>query len=144
MTKEAVGPEKLNEGIRRLEAEYAELESPGREPTWDELVENSAKYERELEARERRRSILPRIIHAGKVKRAEARIRELESDLEPLKAERAEAYERLEKAKAAELEAKERRKAAHGAWGILHGRVLTKEDHIKRARRELRELKGEE
>ena len=136
-------PKKLDEEIRRLEAEAAELEGPPREPTWEELVENSAKFERELEARERRRRVVPRIIHAMKVKQAEGQIRQMEAELEPLQAERAEAYRTLEQAKAAELEVKEKRVAAYGAWGIAHGAVQTKEDHIKRARRELRELKGE-
>jgi DNA repair exonuclease SbcCD ATPase subunit len=138
------GDEALDEQISRLEVEHAELEGPGREPSWDELVENSAKYERELEARERRRSVLPRIIHAAKVRRAERQVERLEQELEPLRAERVEAYRALEEAQAAEREAKEGRNAAYGAWGVLQGRVLTKEDHIKCARRELHELRGEE
>jgi hypothetical protein len=125
MTKETVKPEKLDEEIARLEAERAELQGPGREPAFEELVESSAKYERELEARERRRAVLPRIIYAGKVKRAELRVKRLEEDLEPLRAERVEAYRALEDARAAEWEAKEKRLAAHGAWGIVHGRVLS-------------------
>ena len=52
----------MDEEIARLEAERAELEGPPQEIGWDELVAKSAKYERELEARERRRGILPRLL----------------------------------------------------------------------------------
>jgi len=69
-------------------------------------------------------------------------IERLEAETAALEAERAERYRVLAEAKAAELEAKERRQEAFNSWNGAHGAVLTKQDHARCLKRELRELKG--
>jgi hypothetical protein len=124
----------VDEELREVERELAERERP---LVWGEVDAE------QLEAKERRRAILPRLLQAARIKRLELRIHEREQEIERLDAARAGAYERLEKAKAAELKAKERREVAYGEWGFAHAAVLSSEDRLKRYRRELRKLKGE-
>jgi hypothetical protein len=97
-----------------MEAEAAHLEAPPPEIGWDELLANSAKHEQELETRERRRGILPRLLTAAKIKRLELQRERWEQEIEPLKVERDEAYERLEAAEAKLTEAQRERNLAQG------------------------------
>ena len=92
--------EDLDASIQAMEAEAAHLEASPPEIGWDELVANSAKHEQDLETRERRRGILPRLITAAKIKRLELQREQWEQEIESLKVERDEAYERLEAAEA--------------------------------------------
>ncbi len=123
-----------------MEAEATQLEAPPAEIGWDELVANSAKYAQELEARERRRGILPRLITAAKIKRLELQREQWGKEIEPLKAERDKAYERLEAARAKLIEAQGERNLAQGAWSHARGLIQSREDRIRAINRELREL----
>ena len=64
----------MDEQIRNMEAELRQTEQP---IVWGEGAAE------ELEARERRRAILPRLITAAKVKRAELRIQREQQAAEP-------------------------------------------------------------
>lgn len=132
--------ETLDARIQAMEAEAAELEAPPREIGWDELVANSARYEQELEARERRRGILPRLITAAKIKRLELQREHWQQQIEPLKVERDEAYGRLEAAEAKLIEAQRERNLAQGAWSHARGLIQSREDRIRAINREIREL----
>jgi predicted phage tail protein len=96
----------LDEQIAGMEAELGSLEGHGRPLPWDEVTSTTAE---EIAKKEQRRGILPRLITAAKAKRLELRIRHAAEELEGLSAERAGLYETLEKAKAAEQRARERR-----------------------------------
>ena len=133
----------MDEEIARLEAERAELERPPQEIGWDELVAKSAKYERELEARERRRGILPRLITAAKIKRLELQREQWEREIGPLEAERDAAYERIEAAEATLREARKEKGLAEGVWSDARWRIQSRRDRIQAIDREIRELKGE-
>jgi colicin import membrane protein len=138
--------ETLGEEIKRmegelaaLESERAELDAPAKAPSWDELQQAGA-FE-ELEARERRRGVLPRLIAAARAKLVELRIRREEAELGPLKAERESAYAAMEEAKAEARRAEEKRQAALARWGFAHERVHGREQRVERATRELAELR---
>jgi chromosome segregation ATPase len=132
--------EDLDATIASMEAEAAHLEAPPPEIGWDELLANSAKHEKELETRERRRGILPRLITAAKIKRLELQRERWEQEIEPLKLERDKAYERLEAAEARLTEAQRERNLALGAWSHARGLIQSRDDRIRAINRELREL----
>jgi hypothetical protein len=83
--------EDLEASIKKMEAELAE--GYGRPLSWEEVTTTTAE---ELAAKEQRRSILPRLTTAAKIKRLELQRERWE--IEPLEVERDEAYERLEAA----------------------------------------------
>jgi hypothetical protein len=89
---ELLEEEKMDAEVERLEAEQRELDSPARVLIWDEIHTGAAE---ELEKRERRRGILPRLIVAAKVKRLELIRERHEAELEPLRQTRDEAHKRL-------------------------------------------------
>ena len=120
--------------IENMERELAEREQP---IVWGET---SAE---ELEAKERRRAILPRLLTAARIKRLELQQESYRRQLESLEAERDEAYQKLQKAIEMERKAKEDREAAHGAWAIKLSGAQSLEERIKRTERQLRELRGE-
>ena len=89
-TKERTVEEELREveeNIESMERKLAEREQP---IVWGEVDAG------ELEAKERRRAILPRLITAARIKRLELLRRQTESELEPLRAEREDAHKKLE------------------------------------------------
>jgi hypothetical protein len=129
----------MDREIERLEAEL--LEDVATPLRWDEITAATAE---EITRKEQRRGVLPRLITAAKVKRGELRIMRLEAETAALEAARAERYRVLEEAQAAEQQAKERRLEAFGAWNLTHGEVLTRQDHARRLKRELRGLRGDD
>ena len=136
----------LGEAIKRmegelaaLESERAELDAPAEPPTWDELQRAGA-FE-ELEAQERRRGVLPRLIAAARAKLLELQVRREEALLEPLKAERERAHAAMEEAKEKARLAEEERRGALARWGVAHADVQDREQRIKRATRELASLR---
>ena len=140
--------ESLDGEIRNMEGELAALESeragldaPAEPPSWDELQRAGA-FE-ELEAQARRRGVRPRLISAARAKVVELRIRREEALLGPLKAERERAHAAIEEAQAEARRAEEGRRAALARWGVAHAAVGAREERIKRATRELAELRGE-
>ncbi len=133
----------LDEKIVRLEVEAEELEGPAREPTWDELVSNSAKYERDLEARERRRSVLPRILHAAKLKRLELEKRQHVEHAESMQQTLEAKYEIFQEHEEKLRRAKEERDTAHAEWTLTLSALQSARDRARRTEREIAELKGE-
>lgn len=129
----------MDREIERLEAERAELDAPARALTWDEIQAGAME---DLEARERRRGIVPRLIVAAKVKRLELHKAKWEREMEELAPVRDEAYARMEKAQAARVKAEEKEGLERAAWNrALYG-VQGCEDRIKQADREIAELRG--
>lgn len=131
---------KMDTEIARLEAERQELESPARIPTWEEIEAGAVE---DLERRERRRGILPRLIVAAKVKRLELRRERYEREAEPLRKTREEAHERLQEAARKRLEAVEAENAARYEWTDALRRIESREQRIKETNWEIRVLRGE-
>jgi len=131
----------MDKEIERLEAEARELEAPARAFTWDEIRAGATE---DLERRERRRGILPRLLTAAKVKRLEIRRERYEREGEPLHKSRDEAYEKLEAARTKRLEAIEEENAARYEYSDAFQRTQGHEKRMKAIDREIRELRGEE
>ncbi|MDP9479060.1 MAG: hypothetical protein M3R38_25840 [Actinomycetota bacterium] len=131
---------KMNVEIEKLEAEERETNSPARGLTWAEIEAGAAE---DLEKRERRRGILPRLITAARVRRLEVRRERYEAEMEPFLKKREEAYERRQAATAKRLEAVEEENAARADYGDANARVMSREQRIKEANREIRALRGE-
>lgn len=129
---------KMDKEIERLEAERLELEAPARALSWDEIQAGE-----DLEKRERRRGILPRLIVAAKVKRLELRRERYERETEPLRAQRREAHARLEEAKTKRLDAIDEENKALYEYSDAFQRVQGQEKRLKAVDRELAELRGE-
>lgn len=129
----------MDREIGRLEAERAELDAPARALTWDEIQDGAME---DLEARERRRGIVPHLIVAAKVKRMELHKAKWEREMEELAPVRDEAYARMEKAQAARVKAEEKEGLERAEWNrALYG-VQGCEGRIKQADREIAELRG--
>ncbi len=140
-TEDLVEEERTMDGeISRLEAEQRELDSPARVLTWDEIQAGATE---DLEKREIRRGILPRLIVAAKAKRLEIRRERLERESEPLHKLREDAYERLQKATAKRLEAIEKENAARYKFADALAQTQRQEKRAEAIDRELRELRGE-
>jgi GTPase involved in cell partitioning and DNA repair len=134
-TKERTVEEELREveqEIESMERELAEREQP---IVWGEVDAG------ELEAKERRRAILPRLITAARIKRLELLRRQTESELEPLRAEREDAHKKLERATAKRFKAEEEMLEARQAWSDPHTRIEKRERHLKDLDRQLHELR---
>jgi hypothetical protein len=140
-TKEPTA-ESIREELVKLDAEIesmeAELEAGEKPLVWDEVgsVEGIA-------AEQHRLTILPRLIRAAKIKRAELRIRRTRAELEPLYAEREAAYKKLERTREKKRKVEEEEKSALAEWGAPHNLIQKRERRIKDAERELHELRGE-
>ncbi len=130
----------MDREIEKLEAERAELDAPTRALTWDEIQAGAME---DLEARERRRGLLPRLIVAAKVKRLELQKAKLEGEMGPLRPAREEAHEKLQQAAAKRRKAAEEEDAARYEYSDAHTRIESREGHVKRIDREIRELRGE-
>ena len=126
--------------ISRLEAERTELESPVRVLTWEEIQAGAAE---DLERREGRRGILPRLITAAKVRRLQIRRDRHEREAEPLRKLREDAHARLEAATAKRLEATEEENAARFDYSDANFRVESREERAREIEREIRALRGE-
>ncbi len=131
---------KMDAEISRLEAEQQELNSPGQALTWKEIEAGGAE---DLERRERRRSIIPRLLAAAKIRRLEIRRERLERESEPLHKLREDAHERLEAATAKRLEAIKEEDAARYEFADALAQTQGQEKRTKAIDRELRELRGE-
>ena len=130
--------EDLDASIQSMEAELAQDYS--RALNWEEVTSTTAD---ELAAKEQRRSILPRLITAAKVKRLELQRAKWEEEIEPLQQQREEAYKRLEEATAKYHEAEQARSLAQCDWSHAHGLIDSREQRIRQINREIRELREE-
>jgi chromosome segregation ATPase len=133
---QAESVEDLDAKIQEMEAELAQ--GYGKPLTWDEVT--SATPE-DLARKEQRRSVLPRLITAAKIKRLELRRAGYERDIEPLQAKREAAYERIEAATAHRLEAEAEEGKARSEWSDANMRIQSREDRIREVTREIRELR---
>lgn len=131
---------RMDAEIQRLEAERADLESPARALRWEEVQAGAAE---DLERRERRRGIVPRMITAAKVRRLELQRERHQAEMEPHQKRREEAFEKLEAARAKRWEAVEEENVARYEYGDANARVASREQRIKEANREIRALRGE-
>ena len=129
---------KMDEEIRRLEAEARELEASDRALSWDQIQAGE-----DLDKRERRRGILPRLIVAAKVKRLELRRERYERETEPLRKQREEAYARLEEAKTKRLQAEDEENAALYQYSDAFQQGQGQEKRLQAIDREIRALRGE-
>ncbi len=125
--------------IERLEAELAELEAPARPFTWEEIQTGAIE---DLDKRERRKAVLPRLIAAAKARQLEIRRERLEAEIGPLSERRERAEAKLEEAKAKRLEAAEREGAAHGEYSDAHMALRYAQQGLRQVERDLRALGG--
>jgi len=133
------------ESVEELDAEIAEMETElaegyGRSLTWDEVTSTTAA---ELARKEQRRGILPRLLHAAKVKRKEVELRGREREAEEVRAKLQPAYDAFQEKEAELRAAKEARDEAHGEWTLALSAVQSADERAKRVRRELREIRGD-
>ncbi len=140
-TEDLVEEERTMDGeIERLEDEQRELDSPARVLTWGEIQAGAVE---DLEKREQRRGILPRLLAAAKIRRLEIRRERLERESEPLDKLREDAYEMLQKATAKRLAAIEKENAARYKFADALAQTQRQEKRAEAIDRELRELRGE-
>jgi hypothetical protein len=132
---QAESVEDLDAKIQEMEAELAQ--GYGKPLTWDEVTTTTAE---EIARKEQRRGVLPRLIHA-------ARVRRLELEKERREEEAASLQEKVETTYAAFQEqedelrkAKEKRDAAHAEWAITLSASQNANERTRRTERELREL----
>ncbi len=130
--------EDLDASIESMETELAE--GYGKPLTWEEVMSSTAE---KLAAKEQRRSILPRLITAARLKRLELQRAQWERKMAPLELQREEAHKRLEAAEVKYHEALEERNLARRDWNYAHGLIQSRQDRIREINREIRELRGE-
>jgi chromosome segregation ATPase len=133
------------ESVEDLKARISEMEAElrdghGRPLTWDEVTSTTAE---EIAAKETRRGILPRLIHAAKVKRLEVDLRDRGAEAEAIRAKLEPAYEAFQEMEAEARAAKERAEEAGGEWRKILSAVNSADGRAERTARELAELKGE-
>ena len=128
---------RMDETIRQLEDEQRELEGPASVLSWDQIQAGE-----DLDKRERRRGLLPRLITAAKIKRLELQRERYEAQIEPLQERRDKAHAQLEKARAKRLKAQDEENAASFEYGDASTRIASREMHVKSITREIRELRG--
>jgi MoaA/NifB/PqqE/SkfB family radical SAM enzyme len=109
-TLEAEGVEDLSAEIEAMEAELAD--GYGQPLTWEEVTSTTAE---EIARKEQRRGVLPRLIHAAKVRRLE-----LEDRLRRVQ---------------------EERDAAHREWTLTLYALQSADERTRRTEKELRELR---
>jgi hypothetical protein len=130
--------EDLDASIQSMESELAE--GYGTPLSWEEVTSSTAE---ELAAKEQRRSILPCLITAAKVKRLELQRAQQEREIAPLEHQREEAYKRLEAVEAEYYEALEERDLARRDWNYALGLMQSRQGRIREIDGEIRELRGE-
>ncbi len=123
--------------IGRLEAELAELEAPSRPFTWQEIEAGAIE---DLDKRERRKNVLPRMISAAKVRQLELRRDRLEAEIGPLSERRDKAEKELEGVRAKRLEAEKREGIAAGEHSDAHTELRYSEQELRQTERDLRGL----
>jgi hypothetical protein len=135
-TRKEQSAEDLDQQIAGMEAELEE--GYGKPLTWDEVTSTTAE---EIARKEQRRSVLPRPIHAARVKR-------LEREAGRREEEALELQEKVETTHAAFREreeemrgVKERCDAAQAEWALALSASQSANDRARRAARELRKLR---
>lgn len=113
----------------KIESMVEEVEDAEASPlVWDRITATTAE---ELAAQEQRRSIIPRLITAARIKRLELERRREEERVQPLQEEAAKAHSRLEKATAAKAKAEEEAGRARFEWTNALSRLENRGRRIK-------------
>ena len=124
----------------KIESMAAEVEEVEASPlVWDRITATTAA---ELAAKEQRRSIIPRLLTAARIKRLELERRREVERVQPLQEEAAKAHSRLEKATAAKAKAEEEAGQARFLWTNALSRVETRHRRAKEIDCEISNLKG--
>ncbi len=126
--------------IGRLEAELAELEAPSRPFTWEEIRAGAVE---DLDRRERRKAVLPRMIAAAKVRLLEIRRERLEGDLGPLSERLQKVETKLQEVRDEHAKIEEREAVLHGERSDAHMALRYVRQEIKQIERDLRGLAGQ-
>jgi chromosome segregation ATPase len=135
-TREAEGVEDLNAEIEAMEAEL--VEGYGQPLTWEEVTSTTAE---ELARKEQRRGILPRLIHAAKVRRLELEKLRREEEAAPLREKLEATYAAFQEQEDQLRQAKEERDAAHSEWTLTLSALQSADERTRRTEKELRELR---
>jgi hypothetical protein len=137
-TRKTESVEDLDEQIQSMEAEL--VEGYGRSLTWEEVTSTTAE---EIARKEQRRGVLPRLIHAAKVRRAELDKLHREKEAAPLREELEATYQAFQEQEDELRKAKEKRDAAHAEWSLTLSALQSAEERTRRTERELQELREE-
>ena len=123
--------------IGRLEAELRELEAPAHNFSWEEI---QAEALEDLDKRERRKNILPRLITAAKVRQLELRRDRLGAQMGPLTERQDEAHAKLEEVRAEREEAEQREGVAAGEHSEAGMTLRFVQQELRQTARDLRAL----
>lgn len=124
----------------KIESMVEEVEDAEAFPlVWDRITSTTAD---ELAAKEQRRSIIPRLLTAARIKRLELERRREGERVQPLEEEGARAHERLEKAMAARAKAEEEAGQARFLWTNALSRLENRHRRVKEIDRAIANLKG--
>jgi hypothetical protein len=135
-TRKTESVEDLDEQIQKMEAELVEgYEKP---LTWEEVTSTTAE---EIARKEQRRGILPRLIHAAKVRRLELEKLRREQEAAPLREKLEATYAAFQEQEDQLRRAKEKRDAAHAEWTLTLSALHSSEERTRRTEKELRELR---
>lgn len=135
--RKAVSVEDLDQNIQEMEAELSDHH--GQALTWDEVTTTTAE---ELAAKEGRRRVLSRLIHAAKIKRLELLKSRYEAEHEPLQQKIEETYAAYQEAEEKLRAAQEERDATNGAWNIALAQERNAQVRLGRTENEIADLKG--
>jgi chromosome segregation ATPase len=137
-TRKTESVEVLDEQIQGMEAEL--VEGYGKPLTWEEVTSTTAA---EIARKEQRRGILPRLIHAAKVRRLKLEKHRCEEEAAPLREKVEATYQAFQEQEDELRRAKEKRDAAHAEWTSTLSALQSAEGRIQRTERELQELREE-
>ena len=128
--------EDLDEQIQSMEAEL--VEDYGKPLTWEEITSTPVE---EIARKEQRRGVLPRLIHAAKVKRLELELLRREEEAAPLREKVQATYAAFQEQEDELRKAKEKRDAAHAEWSLTLSALQSADERTRRTKKELRELR---
>jgi hypothetical protein len=135
-TRNTESVEDLDQQIQSMEAEL--VEGYGKPLTWEEVTSTTAE---EIARKEQRRGILPRLIHAAKVRRLELEKLRREEEAAPLREKLEATYAALQEQENELRRAKEKRDAAHAEWSLTLSALQSAEERTRRTEKELDELR---
>jgi chromosome segregation ATPase len=128
--------EDLDASIESMETELAE--GYGRPLSWEEVTSTTAE---EIARKEGRRGVLPRLIHAAKVRRLELEKLRRQEEAAPLREKLEATYQAFQEQEDELRKAKEKRDAAHAEWTLTLSALQSAEERTQRTEKELDELR---
>ena len=135
-TRKRESVEDLDRQIQSMETELAE--GYGMPLTWEEVTSTTAE---EIARKEQRRGVLPRLIHAAKVRRLELEKLRREEEATPLREKVEATYAAFQEQEEQLRRAKEERDAAHAEWTLTLYALQSADERTRRTEKELRELR---